>query len=145
MRVMTDFPERIRKGKTLNLGDDHAEVLVESVRWKNTLLLLKFQGYETPEAVSALTNLDVFNKVRNLPKLPEGKYYHHQLVGLHAWEGETLVGEVIEIIETGANDVYVIREPDGSELLLPAIPAAVVSINLDENKMEVVVLDGLRG
>jgi 16S rRNA processing protein RimM len=77
--------------------------------------------------------------------LPEGQYYQHQLLGLQVYEesGE-LLGSLVRVLETGANNVYVVREPDGKELLLPAIKDVVRQIELTEKKMIVHLLPGLR-
>lgn len=144
MRVITQFPERIRTGKTVFLGEEHRECVIASVRWKNNLLILRLNGFDNPEDASKLTNLEVFTKSRNLPKLPEGQYYHHQLIGLKVWEDQELLGELVEIMETGANDVYVIQAEDGKDLLIPAIPQVIKEIDTTAGTMKVELLEGLR-
>ena len=144
MRVITQFPERIRAGKTVYLGEEHQEHVIASVRWKNNLLILRLTGFDNPEDASKLTNLDVFTKSRNLPKLPEGQYYHHQLIGLKVWEDQELLGELVEIMETGANDVYIIQAENGKDLLIPAIPQVIKEIDTEAGTMKVELLEGLR-
>lgn len=144
MRVDTDFPERIRAGKSVYLGEEKHEMIVASARWKGKLLLIRFTGIDNPEDASQLTNFDVFTKTRNLPKLPVGHYYHHQLIGLQVWEGEELLGELIDIMQTGANDVYIIHKEGAQELLIPAIPEVIRTVDLEAGKMNVVLLEGLR-
>ncbi|NLB70424.1 MAG: 16S rRNA processing protein RimM [Chloroflexi bacterium] len=144
MRVHTQFPERIRAGKSVYVGDEKGEMIVASIRWKANLLLLRFDGIDNPEAASKLTNYEVFTKTRNLPKLPEGQYYHHQLIGLEVWQGDEFLGELTDIMETGANDVYVIQKDDAAELLIPAIPDVIKVINPEEGIMIVELLEGLR-
>ena len=144
MRVDTDFPERIRTGKSVYLGEDKREMVVASTRWKGNLLLIRFSGITNPENASELTNLEVFKTTRNLPKLPEGKYYHHQLLGLRVWEADEYLGELVEIMETGANDVYVVQKEGAKELLIPAIPNVVREIDLENGRMNVILIEGLR-
>ena len=145
MRVLTDFPQRIRHGKQVFVGEDHRQMIIESVRPKAELLLLTFKGITTREAAQELTNLEVFVEARNLPKLPEGRYYHHQILGLQVYEGEELLGYISEIIETGANDVFAVRLTRGGELLIPNIPEVVLAVELEEKRMLVHLLEGLRG
>jgi len=145
MRVLTDFPQRIRHGKQVFVGENHQQMIIESVRPKAELLLLTFKGITTREAAQELTNLEVFVEARNLPKLPEGKYYHHQILGLQVYEGEELLGYISEIIETGANDVFAVRLMSGGELLIPNIPEVVLAVELEEKRMLVHLLEGLRG
>ena len=79
-----------------------------------------------------------------LPELPEGEYYHHQLLGLNVItdDGREL-GALVDILETGANDVYTVRDADGTEILLPAIPPVILDISLVDRQMRVHLLDGL--
>ena len=145
MRVLTDFPQRNRHGKQVFVGEDHQQMIIESVRPKAELLLLTFKGITTREAAQELTNLEVFVEARNLPKLPEGRYYHHQILGLQVYEGEELLGYISEIIETGANDVFAVRLTRGGELLIPNIPEVVLAVELEEKRILVHLLEGLRG
>jgi 16S rRNA processing protein RimM len=145
MRVLTDFPQRIRRGKQVFLGEAHRPMKIESVRPKAELLLLTFKGITTREAAQELTNLEVFVETRHLPKLPEGHYYHHEILGLDVYEGDVLLGQISEIIETGANDVFVIHQTSGKDLLIPNIPEVVLAIELEEKRMLVHLLEGLRG
>lgn len=92
-----------------------------------------------------LTNLDVFVHTWQVPSLPEGSYYHHELIGLNVFEGAQKLGELSEILVTGANDVYVVRLAEGGELLLPAIPSVILEVNLAAQSMLVSVPEGLRG
>ena len=76
--------------------------------------------------------------------LPEGSFYLYQLVGLQVitTDGNNL-GSVADIIETGANDVYVIRKGGRQEVLVPAIPDVVKSIDIEQGQMIVELIDGL--
>lgn len=144
MRVITQYPERIRVGKVLFLGEEHKEFSISSIRWKNDLMLIGFDGFDNPEEAAKLTNLEVFSPTRNLPRLPKGQYYHHQLIGLKVWQEQEYLGELIEILETGANDVYVIQTEGAEELLIPAIPDVIKEIDIDAGTMQVQLLEGLR-
>ena len=143
MLVITDFPERLQKGKVVWVGEDHKPLTIASIRWKQSLMLISFSGIEIREEVSKLTNQYVYIKSKNLPKLPKGQYYHHQLIGMQVFEGSNLLGELIEIIVTGANDVFVVALPEGKELLLPDIKDVVLDIDLLEKSIHVRIPDGL--
>ena len=144
MRIATDFPERLRVGRTVYLGDERLPRKIVGIRHKADLFLLLFEGISQREEVAALTNQEVFASVRELPSLPEGRYYHHQLIGLEVWEKNTLLGELMEILSTGANDVYVVRETNGKELLLPAIPQVILETDLKRGRINVALIEGLR-
>ncbi len=145
MRVITDFPERIRRGKVIYVGADFQAHKITGKRWKNDLILLKLEGFENPESLRDLVGKDAFSAVKDLPPLPEGKFYHHQLIGLQVFEGEEDLGMLAAIMETGANEVYIIDQANGSELLIPAIPEVILKIDLAQKRMDVHLLEGLRG
>jgi 16S rRNA processing protein RimM len=107
-------------------------------------LLVKFKGVETPEAAGAFRNQWVYVKATELPSLPEGKLYQHELLGFAVIEenGKPL-GELVEIIETGANDVYVVQNQAGKEILLPAIPPVILETDPAQRTMRVHLLEGL--
>lgn len=138
MTILTDFPQRIKKGQEVFIGEKHLPLEIASVRWQNKDLLICFVGYDTSELASRIKNNVLFIKADGLPELPKGEYYHHQLIGLTVVndEGKTL-GVLSEILETGANDVYVVKTEDGEEVLLPALNDVILEIDLSAKKMRV--------
>ena len=145
LRVFSDFPERIRRGKTIYIGADFQTCKITGTRWKNDLLLLKLEGFDSPESVRELVGKEIFSAVKDLPSLSEGRYYHHQLIGLRVFEGEEDLGVLAAIMETGANEVYIIDQADGQELLIPAIPEVILKVDLEQKRLDVRLLEGLRG
>ena len=144
MEVITDFPERIRQGKILLIGENHLPMKVASRRVHASNLLLLFDGIDTPEEVGRLRNQWVYVPANDQPPLSEGEYYHHQLLGLRvASEDGIELGKITDILETGANDVYVIRSESGKEVLLPAIQSVILDIDLDKGQMLVHLIPGL--
>lgn len=144
MEVLTDFPERIGPGKLLYLGEARTPVKLLGVRNHHDLLNLHLEGYDTPEQVSQLRNLLVFVPSQQVPPLPEGNYYHHQLIGLQVVDDQgELISNIVEILETGANDVLVTRTPTGKELLIPMIDPVVLKVDLDKRLVHVRLLPWL--
>jgi 16S rRNA processing protein RimM len=144
MDVITDFPERLQPGVGVYVGEDHRLLQIRSRRLHRQDLLLTFDGYSTPETVGELRNLLVYVPSHDRPALPDGEYYHHQLIGLQVFSEEgSLLGKLENILITGANDIYVVRSPQGGELLLPAIEEVVQEIDLDARKIIVRLLPGL--
>jgi 16S rRNA processing protein RimM len=142
--VLTDFPERLRPGLTVYLGENHQPIQLRSCRSHGSGLLVTFEEYSDPEAAGALRNKFIYVRAEDSPKLPEGDYYHHQILGLRVVneEGASL-GRVVNILETGANDVCVIRQDSGAEFLLPIMDSTVLEVDLAQGFMRVHVLDGL--
>ena len=143
MQVLTDFPERIKKGNKVWVGPNFMELTIQSLRWKQNLLLLRFNQASDRNAVEALVNLDVYVRKEDLAELPEGRYYFYQLVGLDVYEEQQLVGKIKEILVTGANDVFVISRPGGKELLLPDIKSVILGVDLVTQRMQVKIPEGL--
>jgi 16S rRNA processing protein RimM len=140
----TDFPERLRSGKKLFIGEEHKPMTLSGARPHAKGMLLKFTGIDTPEDAGQLRNQWVYVKAAELPRLPEGKIYQHELLGFDVVDerGNSL-GNLVEIIETGANDVYVVRNESGKEILLPAISSVILETDLTRRVMRVHLLEGL--
>jgi 16S rRNA processing protein RimM len=145
--VLTDFPERFDELAQVWLGQSSTEatpyVVTQSRKHKNRVLLT-LEGITTKDQADLMHGVLVQIPADDLEALPEGQYYAHELLGVSVVdeEGEEL-GELAEILETGANDVYIIRGPKG-ELLVPAIPEVILKIDMENRLMRIHVLDGLR-
>jgi len=144
MDLHTDFPERLRSGRELFVGEEHKLMTVEGARPHAKGMLIKFKGVETPEEAGQFRNQWVYVRASDVPSLPAGKIYQHELFGFEVVdENGNGLGELVEIIETGANDVYVVRDSNGREILLPAIPSVILDLDPDRRLMRVHLLDGL--
>jgi 16S rRNA processing protein RimM len=143
LRICTDFPERLQKGVQVFLGEDHLPFEIEDVRWFKSDLLLRFRGVSTREAAERLKNLWVMVRVEDLPSLPDGEDYHHQLIGLAVITNDNQeLGRVMEIIGTGANDVLIVRSENAKEILLPVIDDVLLNIDLGTRTIHVNLLPG---
>ncbi len=144
MDVHTDFPERLQRGRKLFIGEEYKSVTLTSARPHAKGMLLKLKGIETPEEVGQFRNQWVYVRAADVPSLPEGKLYQHELFGFEVVdENGAPLGELKEIIETGANDVYVVRDSSGREILLPAIPSVILDLDPARRLMRVHLLEGL--
>ena len=144
MDLHTDFPERLRKGRRLFVGEAHKPVTLESVRPHGHGVLIKFKTIDTPEGVGQFRNQWVYAKTRDLPALPEGQHYQHELLGIDVVDEDgNSLGTLKEIMETGANDVYLIRDESGKEILLPNIPSVILELDFARRFMKVHLLEGL--
>jgi 16S rRNA processing protein RimM len=105
--------------------------------------LVSLKGFDNINQVLCLAGREVFIYREQLPVLPEGEYYWQDLIGLvvQTEDGEVL-GDLVDILETGSNDVYVVKAGD-REVLIPATEEVVQDIDLDAKRMIVRPLDGL--
>jgi len=143
---LTDFPERFEELKRVIISHRGAieEMLVEASRPYGQTCLLKLKGIDNREDAQDYRNALLQVEPDQLYPLPEGYYYHFQLQGLSVYDEEKgLLGELTEILETGANDVYVVKSEEYGEILLPAIKEVVLEVNLEAGKMQVRLLPGL--
>ncbi len=142
--VITDFPERLRPGVVVYAGDDHIPLVINRRRWHSSSMLVRFDGCENPDDVSPLNNLFVYVRADDRPPLPEGEYYHHQLLGLDVIDDQgQKLGSLVQILETGANDVYIVKPDSGKDILLPAINDVIQKIDLENSVMVVHIIPGL--
>jgi len=140
----TDFPERLKSGRKLFLGEDRKPMTLVSARPHAKGMLIQFKGVETPEDVGQFRNQWVYVQASDVPPLPEGQLYQHELFGFSVVdESDNLLGELVEILETGANDVYVVRDANGREILLPAIPSVILDLDPARRLIRVHLLEGL--
>jgi 16S rRNA processing protein RimM len=144
VQVISDDPERLQPGANLTLGPQHLPVTINSARQHNQGLLIAFEEYPTREAIEPFRNVPLYVHVDELPALAEGEFYAHQLVGLQVVDeaGQDL-GRLVDVLETGANDVYVVHSATGAELLLPAIEDVILKIDLENGQVRVRLLPGM--
>ena len=136
MDVLTDYPDRIKTGNTVFIGPQHHEYIINSVRTSGDKLLVSFTGLSDCDQASILRNRYVFIKTEDAKSLTEGEFYHHEIIGMQVLnENGELIGSLTEILETGANDVYVVDAQNGEEILLPAIHSVILSTDRNTRKM----------
>lgn len=144
MEIVTDFPDRLTEGRHVFIGEKHLPATIVGRRQHHQGLIVKFQEVDSPEAAAAFRNRSVSVHTSDRPRLPDGYYYHYELVGCSVvLEDGRLLGVLAEVLQTGANDVYVVRQENGHELLLPAIPSVILDIDLPKQRLRVRPLEGL--
>ena len=120
------------------------EKQIEKVSYTKNQVVLKFKDCNSIDEAEALRNTYLLVKKEDLGELPEGVYYIADLIGLDVYteEGE-LLGKVDDIYSTGANDIYVVKNEEGKEKLLPWIDEVIKNIDIDSGKITVNLLEGL--
>lgn len=144
MDVLTDFPERLAPGVRVLVGEDHKPFVLRSSRRQMEALLVAFQGYDTPETVGSLRNLMVYVRADEIPRLEEGEYYQHELIGMQVVDEDgAAVGMITEIIETAAHDIFVVQTVDQREALIPMTDQFILKIDVQKGEMQVRPIPGL--
>lgn len=142
----TDDVKRFRQLKEvlLDAGDEMPVLHIEQVKFFKQFVILKFKGIDDIEDVQKYKGKDLLVTRENAVKLKKDEYFIADLIGVGVISDDnSLRGILKDVIQTGANDVYVIDLEDGRQLLLPAIKECVLMVDLDENIMKIHVLDGL--
>lgn len=141
----TDDAKRFKKLKKVILdGREPLELSIEQVKFFKNMVILKFKGYDNINDVETWRQRDLLITRDQAVELKEDEYFITDLIGLTVEdEEETVLGRVKDVLETGANDVYVVELTDGKELLLPAIKDCILDVDVEGGRMKVHVLDGL--
>jgi 16S rRNA processing protein RimM len=142
-RIVTDFPaRRFKRGNTVLIrGDPHK---IQGARIQGGTVLLKLEDIEDRDKAAALRGAEVEVPTLEAVSLPKGLFYWHQVIGLRVEDATSHepLGEVTDIIETGANDVYIVRGQRG-EILVPAIKDVVKQIDPEAGRMLIQPLPGM--
>ncbi|HET8842895.1 MAG TPA: ribosome maturation factor RimM [Ktedonobacteraceae bacterium] len=145
VRLLTDIPNRFEQLGVIYLGPEHQPYSIERVRpYKGEMVVLKLKGIESANAAEPLRSLDLLIPVSQLATLPSDSYYRHDILGLTVLtlDGRKL-GQIIDIIETGSNDVYMVKSPDGKQVPIPAIKDVVKQVDIVKRTMYIDPIPGL--
>ena len=138
-----DSAELLAEFDRLFLGKNHDEIIVERARVQKNMVIAKLEGINTPEEAEKLRNKILFMHRDDL-ELDDDTYFIQDLIGMEVKDADSdvLYGTIADVMQTGANDVYVVRGEE-REYLVPAIADVVISTDLDSNIMTIRPLDGL--
>ena len=144
----TDFEEeRFKKGSKLLITRGNQlirEVVVQSYRNHKNFLLVKFEGIDSVEEAEKLKNLQIKIDSDEVGELEENEFYFHEIIGCQVFdENDRNLGEIIDILTPGANDVWVIKGEKGKEILIPYIEDVVKQIDITNKKVNIEVMEGL--
>ena len=141
----TDDAKRFKTLKKVILdGREPLELSIEQVKFFKNMVILKFKGYDNINDVETWRQRDLLITRDQAVELKEDEDFITDLIGLTVVnEEEAVLGRVKDVLETGANDVYVVELTGGKELLLPAIKDCILNVDLEGGRMKVHVLDGL--
>lgn len=143
VEVLSSNPSRFRAGNVFFLEDGEEVLELEASRSAPGALLVKFRGIDDREAASELKGKNLTIAPEQMGEPPEGTWWEHDLLALRVYDVEgNLLGEVMEVLETGANDVLVVRSGE-QEYLIPMIRDVVVDVDLAGGRMTVRPLPGL--
>ena len=146
VKPFTDDIRRFDELKTVYVekNSTKTEYEIEEVKYHKDMVLIKFKGIDKVEQAEMLRNSYLTVSRDSVEKLEEGRYYIVDLLGLEVYTDEqTLLGTLEDIFNTGSNDIYVVKDKQGKQILLPAIQDVIKQIDIENKKIIVHLLPGL--
>ena len=141
----TDDPMRFKKLKKvfLDTGRERLELEVQSVRFFKQFAIVKFKGIDNINDIEKYKGKGIFVPREDAVPLDEDEYYIADLIGMEVFTEDGHFGVVRDVMETGANEVYIVESDEHGEVLIPAIRQCVLDVNVEEKKMKIRLMDGL--
>lgn len=142
----TDDAKRFKKlGEViLENGKERFPVTIEGVKFFKQYVILKFKGFDSINEIEKYKNAKLLVTRENAVKLQKDEYFVADLLGMQVvTEDEEPLGSLKKVLATGANDVYIVENEDGEELLLPAIKECILKIDMENRRITVHLMDGL--
>jgi len=136
VRIVSDFPERVATLSHVYLGAETERRRLIAFRGSGQSTIIRVAGVTAREDAAQYRGMPLYMDIRDAKPLEADENYWYQLIDMQVFspEGE-LLGTLTNILETGANDVYVVTRPDGGELLLPALKDVILDVDVPNKRM----------
>ena len=141
----TDDVKRFKQLKSVILETKAGkqEVNIESVKFFKNMAIIKFEGYNKIEDVERMRQVKLYVTRDNAVKLQKNEYFIADLIGCTIFENNDELGTLSEVLQTGANDVYIVKTKESKEILIPAIKECILKVDIKKKKIMVHLLEGL--
>ena len=128
----------------MDTGKEMLPLTIKGVKFFKKLVILKFAGIDNINDIIGCKGMDLLIPREEGAELGEDEYYIADLIGMEVYlEDGTLYGTLKDVMETGANDVYIVKKESGGEILLPAIHECILEVDPEKGKMTVHLMKGL--
>lgn len=128
----------------LDTGKEQIELEIEGVKFFKQLAILKFKGFDNINDIEKYKGKDLLVTRENAVKLEKDEYFIYDILGSKVITDEDQeLGELVEVMATGANDVYIVKTKDGKEILIPSIKECILDVDVDNKVIKVHLLPGL--
>lgn len=132
------------KEVVLDTGKEYLNLEISGVKFFKNMVIVKFKGIDNINDIEKYKGKDLLVTRENAIPLEEGEYYIFDVLGSKVVTEEGIeIGELKEILQTGANDVYVVKTTAGKEVLIPSIPQCILNVDIDAKVVTVHLLDGM--
>lgn len=146
VKPFTDNIKRFDKLKKVYIENKNGrkEYEIEELKYHKEMVLIKFKGIETPEDANLLRESYLMVNRADEEPLEEGTYYIVDMIGLEVYTDDgNILGKLEDIYNTGSNDIYVVKNEQGKQILLPAISEVIQKIDMENKKIIVHLIEGL--
>lgn len=146
VKPFTDNIERFSNLEKIYIKNKsgQTEYKIQEVKYHKNMVLVKFEGIENPEQADLLRNSYLIVDRETEEPLEAGRYYIVDMIGLDVFTDDNeYLGKLEDIYNTGSNDIYVVKNELGKQVLLPAIEDVIKSIDMDNKKVIVHLIPGL--
>lgn len=146
VKSFTDNIERFSNLEKIYIKNKsgQTEYKIQEVKYHKNMVLIKFEGIENPEQADLLRNSYLIVDRETEEPLEAGRYYIVDMIGLDVFTDDNeYLGKLEDIYNTGSNDIYVVKNELGKQVLLPAIEDVIKSIDMDNKKVIVHLIPGL--
>lgn len=147
---VTENPARFRDLQEVLFSQPQSDTVagtykLRRVAFQNPMVLLEFEGIDTRNQAELLKGQQLWVSRAQAIPLSENEYYLADVLGMEVRdENGELLGQVADILETGSNEVFQVEQPGMKPLLIPSIPECILTMDLQNKKMTVHLLPGLR-
>ncbi|MEJ8743607.1 16S rRNA processing protein RimM [Firmicutes bacterium AM31-12AC] len=141
----TDDPQRFKslKNVILDTGKEQIPLEIQGVKFFKQFVILKFKGIDNINDIERYKRSSLFVTREDAVELEEDEYYIADLIGMDVITDEGEEGKLVDVIETGANEVYVVEFDKYGEVLIPAIHDCILDVDIEAMSMKVHLLEGL--
>lgn len=146
VKPFTDNIKKFSKFKTIYVKNknEKKEYKIQEVKYHKNMVLIKFENIDTIEQAEPLRNSYLLIDRNQEEPLEQGTYYITDLIGIQVYtENDVLLGIIDDIYNTGSSDIYVVKDEQGKQILLPAISDVILKIDLENKKIIVHLIPGL--
>lgn len=137
LRIFTDFPEKLfdLKKVYIDFFGNKKKIWVEKVLQTNKSFRIKFKDFDSFRDLQVFIGRDIFIQETDAANLPEGNFFIHDLIDSTVWQNDKCLGNIKEVLKLPANDVFVIFDEKGNELLFPFVMEFIEEFDIKNKKL----------
>lgn len=141
----TDDAKRFKKLKQvlLDTGKERMQLEIETVKFFKQFVIVKFKGIDNINQIEKYKGCPLLVERSQAVRLNKDEYYIADLIGMEVYTDDAYFGILKDVMETGANEVYIIESEEHGEVLVPAIRQCIRNVDIENGRMEIRLLEGL--